>query len=78
MGRRLVIEDWPEPPAERYAELIEAFKKLQVNQSIVFVGSHSWVHQLATKYNISIKARAVDGKPLPRHGQVKMRIWRVK
>jgi len=69
--------DIPEPPdTGRYKDLIEAYSKMEVGNSVVFYGSHSYIHALAGDVGIRIRVRALDGLVAMR-GQKEYRIWRV-
>ena len=72
----LLIENVPMPEERSYRELVEAFRSMAVGQSVVFTGSHSYIHALAASNGISIKTRMVDGSNIPMRGMARLRIWR--
>jgi hypothetical protein len=68
----------PEREGPPYALLVEAFSKMQVGDSVVFTGNHSWVHALARAVGIRIRVRRAEaGKTLASRGIQKLRIWRI-
>ena len=66
----------PETGGPDYGELIDAFGKMQIGQSVVFTGSHTYIHSLAGDCGIRIKVRATSGLVANR-GAKQYRIWRI-
>jgi len=66
----------PETGGPDYGELIDAFGKMQIGQSVVFTGSHTYIHALAANQGIRIKVRATSGLVANR-GAKQYRIWRI-
>jgi hypothetical protein len=66
----------PERSGPDYTQLLDAFSKMKIGQSVVFTGSHCYIHALAANCALRIKVRAVRGKVALR-GLKEYRIWRI-
>jgi hypothetical protein len=76
----LILEDdvpLPDQSGPDYDALRKAFSSIKVNQSLVFTGSHTYIHALAANSSIRIKVRATEGKVASR-GYKEYRIWRIQ
>ena len=71
----LLIEDSVPLPEPDYARLCDAFREMKIGQSVVFTGSHCYIHALAANCAIRIKVRALSGK-IALRGLKEYRIWR--
>ena len=66
----------PDTDGPDYTELLDAFNRMKPGQSVVFTGSHTYIHSLAGDCGIRIKVRATEGLVAAR-GLKAYRIWRV-